>query len=86
MSLEKQEDGKTGLLGLLGLLKAFPLGGTRFYGKGAEIYSLACWQRVSIRIIVRKQNQENILTLAEHERNKEKRNDCNGQMCSPGEQ
>lgn len=76
MSLEKQEDGKTGPLGLLGLLKVFALGGTRCYEKGAEIYSLACWQRVSIRIIVRKQNQENILENvinSEHERNKDKK-------------
>lgn len=61
MSLEKQKDGKTGPLGLLELLKVFALGGTRCYEKGAEIYSLACWQRVCIRIIVRKQNQEIIL-------------------------
>lgn len=62
MSLEKQEDGKTGPLGLLGLLKVFALGGQKT-----------------------KTILENV-TIAEHERNKGERNDCTGEMCSPGEQ
>lgn len=89
VSLETQKDGKIGLLVLLGLLKAFALGGTRCYEKVAEIDSLACGQRVYIKIIVRKPNQENIsgnVIIAEHERNKDERNDCPGEMCSPREQ
>lgn len=89
VSLEMQKDEKIGLLVLLGLLKAFALGGTRCYEKGAEIDSLACWQKVYIKIIVRKPNQENIsenVIIAERKRNKDERNDCAGEMCSPREQ